>query len=84
MLNFNCEHFTFGLPMIDKLRRFMQEKVGWNEVKTDQILLPVITEMKRRSKSVVQSSIQSFFPQTGSFGKSHVSKRVQEIIKDWN
>jgi hypothetical protein len=62
----------------------MKEKVDWSEAKTDQILLPVMAEMRRRSKSVKQSSIQAFFPQTGSFEQSHGSKRVQEIIKDWN
>jgi DNA excision repair protein ERCC-5 len=70
--------------MADKLRRFMHEKVGWTEEKTDQILLPVISEMKRRSSNVHQTNIQTFFPQTEYFKPSHGSKRVQEIIKDWH
>lgn len=84
ILDSNCEHFTFGLPMIDKLRKFMKGKVGWDELKTDQILIPVIAEMKKRSSSMVQTNITTFFPQSESSQQSHGSKRIQEIIKDWN
>ena len=70
--------------MADKLRRFMHEKVGWNDEKTDQILLPVISEMKRRSSNVHQTNIETFFPQTEYVKPSHGSKRVQDIIKDWH
>jgi hypothetical protein len=61
------------------------EKINrWTEEKIDPILLPVISQMKRRSSNVHQTKIQTFFPLTEYFKPAHDSKRVQEILKDWH
>ena len=81
----NCEQFTFGIPNIEKIRHFMMEKAGWSKIKTDQILMPVIKEIKKHNGQSVQPTIDSFFPKlnSASIRGSHNSKRVEELLKGW-
>ncbi|KAG1427105.1 hypothetical protein G6F57_023274 [Rhizopus arrhizus] len=64
------------------------EAFGWPEEKADQVLLPVLQEMNKRTAVGEQSTINSFFsPTTGPVkditGSKHSSKRVQNIVEKW-
>ncbi|CEJ02031.1 hypothetical protein RMCBS344292_16048 [Rhizopus microsporus] len=82
------QQFKWGQPQLDSLRVFLMEAFGWPEEKADQVLLPVLQEMNKRTAVGEQSTINSFFsPTTGPVkditGSKHSSKRVQNIVEKW-
>ncbi|KEF52612.1 DNA excision repair protein ERCC-5 [Exophiala aquamarina CBS 119918] len=57
----NTEPFQWGVPDLDKLRGFLMATVGWNQERTDEVLVPVIRDMNKREAEGTQSNITRFF-----------------------
>ncbi|XP_065534026.1 DNA excision repair protein ERCC-5 [Lathamus discolor] len=50
--------FIWGKPDVEQIREFCQNRFGWNRVKTDEILLPVLKQLNLQQ---TQLRIDSFF-----------------------
>lgn len=62
----NPEEFQWGIPDLDKLRSFLMTTIGWNQERTDEILVPVIRDINKREIEGTQSNLTRFF--TGGVG----------------
>ncbi|KAI1872226.1 uncharacterized protein JN550_003945 [Neoarthrinium moseri] len=60
------EHFQWGVPDVDGLRRFLMATIGWSQERTDEVLVPVIRDMNQRDAVGTQSNITRYFE--GSVG----------------
>ncbi|RMZ78227.1 hypothetical protein DV738_g4048, partial [Chaetothyriales sp. CBS 135597] len=60
------EPFQWGVPDVDKLRRFLMATVGWSQERTDEILVPVVRDMNKREREGTQANLTRFF--TGAVG----------------
>ncbi|XP_067669415.1 DNA excision repair protein ERCC-5-like [Haliotis asinina] len=75
----STETFSWGSPDLDLLRDYAKEKLGWNKVKADDLMLPVL---KQLNKKETQVKINSFFqPEYFMESKQTVSKRVKQALK---
>lgn len=75
--------------------RMLREELGWNQQKSDELLLPVIQRVNKRSAAAAankQSSLDAYFGDSvGSVGGSAVprkrqaytSKRLQKVVTDY-
>ena len=82
----SLQPFVFGDPDLDRLRSFMSFKAGWRVDKVDQVLIPVIKEMRKRAQEGTQTRIEHFFSPSGKGSRHSVgmaSKRVQNVVSDW-
>lgn len=52
------EKFSWGEPDVDTLRTFCLKKMGWEASETDRAILPVLNEMKNRSR---QTRLDGYF-----------------------
>ncbi|KAH6913322.1 flap structure-specific endonuclease [Coprinopsis sp. MPI-PUGE-AT-0042] len=87
------EPFKWGLPDLDGLRGFFQEELGWSQSKVDDLLLPIIQKMNRRSHSTTankQGNLNDFLgvmPGTGTHAprqrQAYASKRLQQVVSDF-
>uniref|UniRef100_A0A0W0EXN2 XPG-I domain-containing protein n=2 Tax=Moniliophthora roreri TaxID=221103 RepID=A0A0W0EXN2_MONRR len=87
------EPFKWGLPDLDALREFLREELGWGQSKVDDLLLPIIQRMNKRSKdsaSNKQGSLNEFFDVSGGSGtlaprkrQAYASKRLQQVVSDF-
>ncbi|EME49227.1 hypothetical protein DOTSEDRAFT_68105 [Dothistroma septosporum NZE10] len=55
------EAFQWGVPDLAALRSFLMATIGWNEERTDEVLVPVIKDMNRRTDEGTQANITAFF-----------------------
>jgi DNA excision repair protein ERCC-5 len=81
----NTTPFTFGSPQLDALRKFMAGIAGWSFFKTDQVLIPVIKELHKRSVEGSQTRLDQFFSVVDKTSKKDLgisSKRVQKVLQD--
>lgn len=53
--------FQWGYPDLSALRSFLMATIGWSSDRTDEVLVPVIRDMNRRSDEGTQSNITAFF-----------------------
>ncbi|KAK7050894.1 DNA repair protein rad2 [Paramarasmius palmivorus] len=87
------EPFKWGLPDLDALREFLREELGWGQSKVDDLLLPIIQKMNKRSKdstSNKQGNLNEFFEVSGGSGtlaprkrQAYASKRLQQVVADF-
>ena len=75
--------------------RMLREELGWNQQKSDELLLPVIQRMNRRGAAATankQSMLDAYFNDSvGSVGGSaiprkrqaYTSKRLQKVVTDY-
>lgn len=54
--------FVWGTPDLDMLRIFMKTKVGWQQEKSDEVLIPLIRDINNRKKQSRQRTLTEFFP----------------------
>lgn len=54
--------FVWGTPDLDMLRIFMKTHVGWQQEKSDEVLIPLIRDINNRKKQSRQRSLTEFFP----------------------
>lgn len=75
--------FVWGIPDLDGLRIFLKNNVGWDQKKSDEILVPLIQMLNTRKRSVTQRYINDFFP--SSYIKANknlkLGQRVEEAVK---
>ncbi|KAL5630813.1 hypothetical protein BROUX41_000685 [Berkeleyomyces rouxiae] len=55
------ESFQWGVPDLDGLRKFLMSTIGWNQERTDEVLVPVIRDMNKREREGTQSNITKYF-----------------------
>ncbi|KAL0574982.1 DNA repair protein rad2 [Marasmius crinis-equi] len=87
------EPFKWGLPDLDALREFLKEELGWNQSKVDDLLLPIIQKMNKRSQTAAlnrQGNLNEFFDVSGGSGtlaprkrQAYASKRLQAVVSDF-
>ncbi|XP_047109336.1 DNA excision repair protein ERCC-5 homolog [Schistocerca piceifrons] len=73
------ETFTWSTPDVSALRNFAREKFGWTQMRTDEILLPVLKRLGERN---VQKTIENYFKSKPIFRpvEGKLSKRVQKAV----
>ncbi|CAL1716686.1 unnamed protein product [Somion occarium] len=85
------EPFKWGLPDLDALRDFFGAELGWNQGKVDDLLLPIIQKMNKRSQ---QGALNKQGNLTGSFDvpsggaaprkrQAYASKRLQQVVSEF-
>ncbi|KAF2882026.1 hypothetical protein ILUMI_24151 [Ignelater luminosus] len=76
------EPFSWAKPDIPGLMEFARQKFGWQRVKSEEILKPVL---KRLNESRIQKTIKDYFQIKhkidGGEAESKMSKRVKQAIK---
>ncbi|KAJ1972736.1 DNA repair protein rad2 [Dimargaris xerosporica] len=48
--------FVWGFPDLDALRDYLADKLGWDQVKADQLLLPIVQNMHRKSATMAATT----------------------------
>ena len=71
-------NFQWGAIDLDAIRDFMYEKVGWEAQKVDDVLIPVMKEMRKRSTGGGQQTLDKYFTEVGS---THGNKRIQNVLE---
>ncbi|TCD61117.1 DNA repair protein rad2 [Steccherinum ochraceum] len=86
------EPFKWGLPDLDALREFFNAELGWNQSKVDDLLLPIIQKMNKRSQQGAmnkQGNLLGFFDAPAGVGmaprkrQAYSSKRLQQVVADF-
>jgi len=85
------EPFKWGIPDLDALRSYFQSELGWGQDKVDDLLLPIIQKMNRRSQQdamAKQGNLTAFFdaPVGGVAPRkrqAYASKRLQQVVADF-
>lgn len=67
--------FQWGVPDLNGLRHFLMTTIGWNQERTDEILVPVIRDMNQREQEGTQSNITQFMQ--GPQGAGAFAPRVR-------
>ncbi|OBA26247.1 PIN domain-like protein [Hanseniaspora valbyensis NRRL Y-1626] len=77
--------FKWGKPDLDQLRILLKNYLGWHQDKSDQVLVPLIQEINKKSKQVKQRKVTDFFPvdysQNQFFGPSKKMAKAIESLK---
>ncbi|KLO08780.1 PIN domain-like protein, partial [Schizopora paradoxa] len=85
------EPFKWGSPDLDGLRYFLKDELSWNQEKVDDLLLPIIQKMNKRSQENAmnrQGTLNDFVDIAGGSGttleprkrQAYTSKRLQELV----
>ena len=81
------EPFQWGVPDLDRLREFLMATIGWDQERTDEVLVPVIRDMNRRQAEGTQSNITRYFEggvgagvNVAKKGDVSGSKRMREAV----
>ncbi|EAU85580.2 flap structure-specific endonuclease [Coprinopsis cinerea okayama7 len=87
------EPFKWGLPDLDGLRAFFNSELGWPQSKVDELLLPIIQKMNKRSQTNAlnkQGNLTDFFGVGGGSGtiaprqrQAYASKRLQQVVSEF-
>ncbi|KAJ5389858.1 DNA repair protein rad13 [Penicillium cataractarum] len=67
--------FQWGVPDLNGLRHFLMTTIGWSQERTDEVLVPVIRDMNRRTQEGTQSNITQFM--SGPLGAGAFAPRVR-------
>ncbi|GAD94986.1 DNA excision repair protein Rad2 [Paecilomyces variotii No. 5] len=67
--------FQWGVPDLNALRNFLMATIGWDQQRTDEVLVPVIRDMNQREQEGTQSNITNFF--SGTQGAGAFAPRVR-------
>ncbi|KAI0331869.1 PIN domain-like protein, partial [Cubamyces sp. BRFM 1775] len=86
------EPFKWGMPDLDALRTFFNTELGWDQTKVDDLLLPIIRKMNKRSQNAaptMQGNLAGFFdlPVGANAAprkrQAYTSKRLQQVVQDF-
>ncbi|KAI5983350.1 hypothetical protein EDD15DRAFT_2533782 [Pisolithus albus] len=87
------EPFKWGIPDLDALRHFINEELGWDQSKVDDLLMPIIQRMSRRNQVTSvnkQGDLNEFFNVTSGAGtvaprkrQAYSSKRLQQVVTEF-
>ncbi|KAL6931092.1 related to DNA repair protein RAD2 [Hanseniaspora guilliermondii] len=73
--------FKWGKPDLDRLRALMRTYLSWSDGKTDEVLIPLIKEMNKKSKSK-QRKLTDFFPVDYSLHSyESLSSRLKKAVE---
>ncbi|KAL3160296.1 hypothetical protein ABBQ38_009688 [Trebouxia sp. C0009 RCD-2024] len=72
----NKDKFTYGRPDLQLLRRFCQDKFGWQQDRADELLLPVL---KAYDDNQTQMTLDGFLSFSQRFAKIK-SRRLQKAV----
>ncbi|EDK46318.1 conserved hypothetical protein [Lodderomyces elongisporus NRRL YB-4239] len=56
--------FVWGVPNLDQIRSFLMYNVGWSQERVDEVMIPLVRDLNKKSAEGVQSTIGEFFPQS--------------------
>ena len=70
------DKFTFARPDLDLLRRFCSDRFGWEQSRTDELLLPVLKAYDERQ---TQQTLDNFVAYRQRFAKIR-SKRLRQAV----
>lgn len=73
--------FQWGVPDLDALRSFLMATIGWSSERTDEVLVPVIKDMNRRTNEGTQSNITAFFEGGTGAGAYAPRKKAEQGSK---
>ncbi|KAI0719319.1 hypothetical protein C8T65DRAFT_636320 [Cerioporus squamosus] len=88
----STEPFKWGMPDLDALRNYFKTELGWDQSKVDDLLLPIIRKMNKRSQNAssnAQGNLAGFFdiPLGGNAAprkrQAYTSKRLQQVVSDF-
>ncbi|KAI0635968.1 hypothetical protein C8Q77DRAFT_1155707 [Trametes polyzona] len=88
----STEPFKWGMPDLDALRDFFNAELGWDQAKVDDLLLPIIRKMNKRSQNAaptMQGNLVGFFdlPLGANAAprkrQAYASKRLQQVVQDF-
>lgn len=54
--------FNWGVPDLDMLRDFLYRSLGWQQEKSDEVLIPLIRDINQKKKEKKQMKLTEFFP----------------------
>ncbi|KAL4784545.1 hypothetical protein BJX76DRAFT_326891 [Aspergillus varians] len=84
--------FQWGVPDLHGLRTFLMATIGWDQERTDEVLVPVIRDINQREQEGTQSNITSFFsgpqgagafaPRVRSGGQSRMEKAFGRLRRE--
>ncbi|TFK21192.1 PIN domain-like protein [Coprinopsis marcescibilis] len=87
------EPFKWAMPDLDGLRTFLKDELGWSQTKVDELLLPIIQKVNRRSREKAvnrQGNLNDFFEIGQGSGtvaprqrQAYASKRLQQVVKEF-
>ncbi|XP_077199889.1 DNA excision repair protein ERCC-5 isoform X2 [Paroedura picta] len=69
--------FVWGRPDLEQIREFCQSHFGWNKLKTDQVLLPVLKQLNAQQ---TQLRIDSFFRLAQQEKQALKSQRLRRAV----
>jgi DNA excision repair protein ERCC-5 len=75
--------FAWGVPDLDALRAFLMATIGWNQERTDEVLVPVIRDMNRRENEGTQANITNFFTGSAGVGAFAPRRRREGRVGGW-
>jgi len=86
------EPFKWGLPDLDGLYDLLLQELGWNQSKVEELLLPIIQKIRKRSQALAlnkQGNLREYFS-VNSGGvvaprkrRTYESKRLQQVVDDF-
>ncbi|KAI9440023.1 PIN domain-like protein [Lactarius indigo] len=86
------EPFKWGLPDLDGLCGLLIQELGWNQSKVEELLLPIIQKIRKRTQALAlnkQGNLKEYFG-VSSGGlvaprnrRNYTSKRLQQVVDDF-
>ncbi|KAH9002926.1 PIN domain-like protein [Lactarius hatsudake] len=86
------EPFKWGLPDLDGLCGLLIQELGWNQSKVEELLLPIIQKIRKRTQALAlnkQGNLKEYFG-VSSGGvvaprnrRTYTSKRLQQVVDDF-
>ncbi|KAH9178241.1 PIN domain-like protein [Lactarius sanguifluus] len=83
------EPFKWGLPDLDGLCGLLIQELGWNQSKVEELLLPIIQKIRKRTQALAlnkQGNLKEYFG-VSSGGvvaprnrRTYTSKRLQQVV----
>lgn len=63
LVDHDRSQFKWGVPNLDQIRLYLMYNVGWQQLRVDEVMVPLIRDMNRKKAEGSQSTIGEFFPQ---------------------
>ncbi|KAH9068359.1 hypothetical protein EDB83DRAFT_2586185 [Lactarius deliciosus] len=86
------EPFKWGLPDLDGLCGLLIQELGWNQSKVEELLLPIIQKIRKRTQALAlnkQGNLKEYFGVSSGGAvaprnrRTYTSKRLQQVVDDF-
>ncbi|KAF8262103.1 hypothetical protein EI94DRAFT_1886778 [Lactarius quietus] len=86
------EPFKWGLPDLDGLYDLLLQELGWSQSKVEELLLPIIQKIRKRSQALAlnkQGNLREYFGANSGRvvaprnRRTYASKRLQQVVDDF-